>query len=119
MSAAVAEPPVAVKPSAVDYVRRLPPEEKHLVLLELLREAVAWNGETGLLAIDEPDGRPFGYFVPPKVAGEQWAKLAAEMPAGVRESMARPMPAGYDPDDCLSDEELVALRAEVFRKRGG
>ena len=119
MSAAVAEPPVAVKPSAVDYVRRLPPEEKHLVLLELLREAVAWNGETGLLAIDEPDGRPFGYFVPPKVAGEQWAKLAAEMPAGVRESMARPMPAGYDPDDCLSDEELVALREGVYRKRGG
>jgi hypothetical protein len=56
--------------SAVEYVRGLPPEDKQAVFLALLREAVAENGDTGLLPVDDEDGKPFGYYVPPKAAGE-------------------------------------------------
>lgn len=119
MSTATAEPTLAAKPSPVEYFRRLPPEDKQLVLVELLREAIAWNGEAGLLAIDGPDGRPFGYFAPPAVAAQQWERLTSEMPAGVRELLTRPLPAGSDADDCLSDAELDALREGVRRKHGG
>jgi hypothetical protein len=56
--------------SAVDYVRALSPEEKQAVFLALLREALAENGDTGLLPVDDEDGKPFGYYVPPKAAAE-------------------------------------------------
>ena len=56
--------------SAVDYVRALAPEEKQAVFLVLLREALAENGDTGLLPVDDEDGKPFGYYIPPKAAAE-------------------------------------------------
>lgn len=56
--------------SAVEYVRALPPDEKQAVFLALLREALAENGDTGLLPVDDEDGKPFGYYVPPKAAAE-------------------------------------------------
>jgi hypothetical protein len=54
--------------STVDYVKNLPPEDKQAVFLALLREAIAENGDTGLLPVDDEDGKPFGYYVPPKAA---------------------------------------------------
>ena len=61
--------PQALPPaSAVDYVRSLPPEEKQAVFLELLREAMRSYGDRGLQPIDDEDGRPFGYYVPPRAA---------------------------------------------------
>ena len=53
---------------AVEYVRALSPEEKQAVFLALLREALAENGDAGLLPVDDEDGKPFGYYVPPKAA---------------------------------------------------
>jgi hypothetical protein len=54
MTAAVAPP------SPVEYVSRLSPDDKHAVLLALLREAMALNGDTGLLPVEDEDGRTLG-----------------------------------------------------------
>ena len=118
MSTATAEPPVAAKPlSPVEHVRRLPGEDKQAIFLALLREAVSWNGDAGLMMIEDEDGKPFGYYTPQRVAEEQWDKLVAEMPPGVREAMLTPINPDSDPDDCLTDAELEALRLKVFGKR--
>jgi hypothetical protein len=55
---------------AVEYVRTLSPEEKQAVFLALLREVLAENGDTGVLPVDDEEGKPFGYYVPPKAAAE-------------------------------------------------
>jgi len=57
--------------SPADYVRGLSPEDKQVVFLTLLREALQLNGDTGLLPVEDEDGKPFGYYVPPKVAAER------------------------------------------------
>ncbi len=113
---ATAEPPVTKPLSPVEYVRRLPGEDKQAVFLALLREAVSWNGDAGLLPIDDEDGRPFGYYVTQKVAQERWDRLVADMPPEVREHMLKPLPADFDPDDCLTEEEMEAIRQEADRK---
>jgi hypothetical protein len=56
--------------SPVEYVRTLPPEEKQAVFLALLREALQFNGDSGLMPVDDENGKPFGYYVPPKAAAE-------------------------------------------------
>ena len=56
--------------SVVEFVRSLQPDEKQVVFLTLLREALAENGDTGLLPIDDENGKSFGYYVPPKAAEE-------------------------------------------------
>ena len=61
---------------SVDYVRGLPQGEKQLVLVALLKEAVHLNGEKGLLTIDDENGKPFGYYVPPKTAEEHFRMMA-------------------------------------------
>ena len=45
-------------------------DRKHTLLVALLREAMHLNGDTGLLPVEDEDGRPFGYYVPPKAAAE-------------------------------------------------
>ena len=72
MSAATTPPPTAngVHATPVDYVKALPPEDKQAVFLSLLREALAENGDAGLLPVDDENGKPFGYYVPPKAAAE-------------------------------------------------
>ena len=56
--------------SPVEYVRGLSLEDKGRVLLALLREAMEDNGDAGLMPIEDEDGKPFGYYVPPKAAAE-------------------------------------------------
>jgi hypothetical protein len=56
--------------SPVEFVKSLPPEAKQAVFLALLREALQYNGDCGLLPIDDESGKPFGYYVPPKAAAE-------------------------------------------------
>lgn len=51
-------------------LRGLSGDRKHALLLALLREAMELNGDTGLLPVEDEDGRPFGYYVPPKAAAE-------------------------------------------------
>ncbi len=70
MSTATTPTTTTAPASAVDYVRALQPEEKQAVFLALLREALTENGDTGLLPVDDEDGNPFGYYVPPKAAEE-------------------------------------------------
>jgi hypothetical protein len=57
------------------FVRNMSEEDKHFVLLELLREALQSHGDTGLLPIDDEHGKSFGYYVPPKAAAEQLRSL--------------------------------------------
>ncbi len=83
MSAATTpNPPETSGPSVspVEYVRNLPPEEKQAVFLALLREALQYNGDTGLLPVEDENGKAFGYYVPQKAAANQATKAWAEMP---------------------------------------
>ena len=82
------------QPTAVEYVRNLKPEEKQAVFLALLREALAENGDTGLLPVDDEDGKPFGYYVPPK-ATDAYLKvtppaLSTDQEEGIRRAIATP-----------------------------
>jgi hypothetical protein len=74
MTASTLQPPSATNgkaaASVAEYVRSLPPEGKQAAFLALLREALEENGDSGLLPIDDEQGKPFGYYVPPKAAEE-------------------------------------------------
>jgi hypothetical protein len=99
--------PQALPPaSAVDYVRSLPPEEKQAVFLELLREAMRSYGDMGLLPIDDEEGRPFGYYVPPKAAQILSDQGWNEIPPEVRQVLSRPV---CDLDNCVSSEEMLTI----------
>jgi hypothetical protein len=92
--------------SAVDYVRALSPEEKQAVFLALLREALAENGDTGLLPVDDEDGKPFGYYVPPKAAAAYLKvtppALSSDQEEGIRRAIATPH-ATFDMGQFLDD----------------
>jgi hypothetical protein len=109
-------PSAAPPGSPVEYVRRLPPQEKQAVFLALLREALAINGDRGLMPIDDEDGNPFGYYVPPKAARAEYERFLAQMPPNVREAMTRPLP-DLDRSQLLTPDELLAqLRSEEPRQ---
>src|SRR6266568_5106600 len=74
--------------SPAEYLQRLSQEDKQLVLLGLLREAMQSHGDTGLLPIDDEEGRSFGYYVPPKAAAEQFRSLLPSLTAEDRERTA-------------------------------
>jgi hypothetical protein len=105
--------------SPVEFVKSLPPEAKQAVFLALLREVLALSGGTGLIPVTDEDGRPLGYYVPPEAAKARAEALLAEMPPEVREAMTRPLPPDFDPDDCLSDEELEVIRREACSESPG
>ena len=74
---AILEAPVIAdkrEQTLLESIRALSPEDKEVIFLAILREALAINGDTGLLPIEDEDGKPFGYYVPPKAA-EVRAKL--------------------------------------------
>lgn len=104
MSAATHPDPTPA--SAVEYVRTLPPEGKQAVFLALLREALAETGDTGLLPVDDEDGRPFGYYVPPKAAAAYLKvfppALAEEQEEGIRRALATPQ-ATFDMNEFLDE----------------
>ena len=60
------EPTVA----EAETLRGMSWDRKHALLVALLREAMRLNGDTGLLPVEDEDGRPFGYYVPPRAAAE-------------------------------------------------
>ena len=41
---------------------------------------------------------------------EEFKRFVETIPVGIREIMTRPLPADFDIDDCLTDEELDAIR---------
>lgn len=79
--------------SPVEFVRNLPPEEKGKVLLALLREAMEDNGDAGVMPIDDEDGKPFGYYVPPKaaaaIAERELPKLSPERERELRDRLTQ------------------------------
>jgi hypothetical protein len=101
--------------SPVEYVRALPPEDKQAVFLTLLREALQHNGDRGLLPIDDEDGRPFGYYVPPKAAEELFEqfgpKLSAEREREI-DRRIRSLEPGIPVADVIADlkRQLAQLR---------
>ena len=109
MSAAVASLSPRIQechtPSPSDFVRSLTPEDKQSVFLLLLREALAINGDAGLLPIEDESGDQFGYYVPPKAARIQSDRMWQDMPAGVREALSRPV---SDLNRSISSDELLA-----------
>lgn len=74
--------------SPVEYLQRLSQEDKQVVLLGLLREAMQSHGDTGLLPIDDEEGKSFGYYVPPKAAAEQFRSLLPSLTAQDRQVTA-------------------------------
>lgn len=78
----------------VEFVRSLPPHDQEAVLLYLLREVTRIDGGNGLIPFQTDDGEPMGYYVPPKVAAEQFEKhgprLTPEQRAGVQRRIDQP-----------------------------
>jgi hypothetical protein len=105
----------APQTSPVEFVKSLPPEAKYDVFLALLKEVLAASEGKGLIPVTDENGKSLGYYVPPEAAKARAEALFAEMPPDVREAMTRSLPPDFDPDDCLSDEELKAL----FDRDGG
>ena len=102
--AAPAAKPLAI--SLAEYVRGLSPEDKQVVFLALLREALEFNGDSGLLPIEDEAGKPFGYYVPPKAAQTLSDQTWNEMPASVRDAMNRPV---KNLDNCISADQMLDL----------
>jgi hypothetical protein len=66
--------------SAVEFVRNLPPEQKEIVLAELVREAIRVTGGQALISIQAPEGEPLGYYVPPAIAEEHRKRCGFQLP---------------------------------------
>jgi hypothetical protein len=99
--------------SPVDYVRSLSPEAKEEVFAALLLELIEINdGGHGLIPC-EFAGHSLGYYVPPKAAQERYERMMAELPPEMREKLRINVPQGFDPDACLSDDELQELNREI------
>lgn len=97
--------PATPPPSPTEFVSALSPDDKHALFLLLLKEALVTNGDTGLLPIDDEEGRPFGYYVPPKAAEAASARVWEDMPEDVRAILSRPV---ADLSRTVSATELVA-----------
>jgi hypothetical protein len=76
------------------------------VFLALLREALAEAGDTGLLPVDDEDGRPFGYYVSPKAVAAYLKvvppELSAEQEDGIRRAISTPQ-ATFDVGEFLDE----------------
>ncbi len=92
------------------------PHEKGEALVLLLRELVAVRGGAGLIPVTDEAGEFLGQFVPSEAAKAQTEAHQADMPPAVRERMGKPLPAGFDPTACLSEEELERIRSGGKRK---
>lgn len=78
----------------IEFVRGLRPEDQEAVLLYLLKEVTRIDGGNGLIPFQTDNGEPMGYYVPPKVAAEQFAKsgprLTPEQRAEVQRRIDQP-----------------------------
>jgi hypothetical protein len=94
MSAATTPNPQATNGtpvSPVEYVRNLPPEEKQAVFLALLREALQYNGDTGLMPVEDENGKAFGYYVLPKASEKHFRSLVPVLTPEQRDVTLRAM----------------------------
>jgi hypothetical protein len=114
MSTATADPPVTKPLSPVEYVRRLAVEDREAVLLSLIEDVYQMSGRAHPIPLRDESGRSLGVLVPPNSDEARWQAMLAEMPPDVRESMTRTTPAGFDPERCLTDEQMAQLRQQVY-----
>lgn len=98
-------PNTATPFQAVEFARALSPEAKQAVFLALLREAVEENGDTGLLPVEDEDGNPFGYYLPPKAVA---ARAEALLPHPSAEREAELARRSANPGKWLTADELRA-----------
>lgn len=96
--------------ATTEVLRSLSRESKGKVLFALLRELIALHGATGLIPLVTPEGESLGYYAPPEVQKSLYEKLVSEMPESVLAKMTQPFPDDFDADDCLSEQELEALK---------
>ena len=113
---ATAEPPVTKPLSPVEYVRRLPAEDREAVLLSLIEDVYDANGRTDAIPLRDDAGRSLGLLVPPNADEARWQAMLADMPPNVREVMTRPSSPDFAPNRCLTDEQMEAIRQEADRK---
>lgn len=110
MPATISAPPAKSEPkvsaSPVEYVRSLEPDDKQAVFVSLLREALAINGDSGLLPIEDENGNPFGYYVPPNAAQALSDRIWNDTPADVRKALSEPV---TNLDRSISSEEMLAI----------
>lgn len=95
-------------PTPVEYVRSLDADDKHAVLMELLREAVELNGDNGLLLIEDEAGQSYGYFVSPRVAAAQFERAIPNLTEAERERSRRAL---ENLDDTFEIEDFLNSRA--------
>jgi hypothetical protein len=98
--------------SPAEYVRGLTPEDKQAVFLALLREALQYNGDAGLLPIDDEAGKPFGYYVPPRASEVHFRTLAPVLTADQRDVTARALA------DLSNTFEMEAYLTDLEREGG-
>jgi hypothetical protein len=110
-------PPAAAngpKFSPAEFVRLLSPEDKQAVFLTLLREALELNGDSGLLPIEDEDGKPLGHYVPTRAARASADRMWNDLPVGVREALGRPV---SNPDDYIPADRLLAILSRADGSR--
>ncbi len=108
-TAAPAPPPAAMSP--VEYVRALPPEDREDILIDLIRAMIAYNGGTGLIPIETPEGESLGYYVPPAAAD---ARAELYLPKLTPEEVAEYKRRIANPGKTLTSQEFLAeLRAQA------
>ena len=115
MTATMTEGQTATAPAAVqpvDFVLSLPEEQKRAVLAALLREVYATEGDFAAIALRHGDV-DLGYLARTQdmLAGCQ--KIFLTLSREDAASMCEPLPDDFDPDDCLSEADLSAIRREV------
>lgn len=99
-----------ITPSPAEFVKGLPLEAKSEILFALLRELIHEYGGKGLIPFQTADGESLGHYVPPAAEKARFEAVVNEWPAAVREKALRPLPADFDIDDCLTDEELEQIK---------
>ena len=121
MSTTLESPAVAEKlpgTSLLESIRDLSPEDKETIFLAILREALEINGDTGLLPIEDEEGRGFGYYVPPKAAEDRYKlygpQLTEEEEAELERRIRNPGPT-QTIQEVLAD--LNAQLAEIEKKK--
>ncbi len=91
--------------SPVAFAMSLNAIDKHAVFMALLREAIEWNGENGLMPIEDESGEAFGRYVPPKAAAERVRQSVPDQSEADRERTQRAM---ASLGDTFEIQELVS-----------
>jgi hypothetical protein len=105
---------VSISPEEV--VRSLSPEEKSRVFFVLLRQVLELHNPCGPIPLFTDAGESLGTFYPAALEQQRYNQLLQDMPPEVRDDMTRPFPVDFDPDDCLTHDEVKQIIDEALQK---